>query len=93
METIIAQLCQFLGVWLFSVMVFFMNPLNDPTKPGSRMNYYHPDNVMVREEARINYGGRAVAEWRDIAPCVISAIVTVIGWVGVRILALFFVSV
>ena len=61
-----------LTLWIFALMVFYTNPMNDPLKPLSEMNPYHPVNVKVREKLEEELEGDGddwvVVEWPSVAP-------------------------
>lgn len=40
---------QIIGLWALAVVVYFKNPLNDPSNPESLNCYYHPLNCLLRE--------------------------------------------
>jgi hypothetical protein len=70
-------------LWGLSLLVFHLNPLNDPIEPSSEMNRYHPLNVRIRqkvEEELANEGDErlVVIEWADIAPWYTAAWVTLL---------------
>ena len=70
-----------LSLWILALMVFHANPVNDPLKPWSEMNSYHPFNVKVREKLEkelVKQGDDRVVtvEWPDVAPYVTASWVT-----------------
>jgi|GEM_PF-6983088 len=36
------------SVWLFGLMVFFMNPLNGAADDASKRNYYRGGNIRIK---------------------------------------------
>ena len=70
-------------IWLFSIMVFYANPLNDSNNPCSEMNRYHPLNNEVRAkvERMLEAEGEDKVmrfEWPDVAPYLNTTSVTVL---------------
>lgn len=55
---------EMIGTWLFTLMVFYVNPLNDASRPDSKMNPYHEENILVeRVQQMITAEGELVLEW------------------------------
>ena len=77
------------SAWLFGLMVFFVNPLNDATDPASTMNYYYSKNVKIREAVRKSYGGNIHTEWQEMVPYIYSGFVSILGWIMMRVTAFF----
>jgi hypothetical protein len=75
---------EIVSAWLFGLMVFFTNPLNDATDPASRMNYHHSGNMRIREAVRTSYGKDIHVEWLEIMPYVYSGVVSFLGWMMMR---------
>ncbi len=75
---------------LLGLMVFFVNPLNDASKPESRMNYYHHENVMMRKAVKESYGKDIHVEWHEMMPYIYTWIVSFLGWLMMRLIAIFF---
>lgn len=71
---------EIVSAWLFGLMVFFANPLNDATDPASRVNYHLSENVRIGEAVRKSYGKDIHVEWREIMPYVYSGVVSFLGW-------------
>ena len=59
---------QIIGVWVLTIMVYFLNPLNNPNNPESLNCYYHPLNCSFRSLASKNCDERVSdAEWQICA--------------------------
>lgn len=57
-----------IGVWGLAIMVYFLNPLNNPNNPESLNCYYHPLNCAFRSLASKNSDERVSdAEWHVCA--------------------------
>lgn len=58
-----------LMIWLIAVGVFQLNPLNDPLRPDSKMNYFHPENLDIRRLIAEDLEGEeyVTIEWPDVA--------------------------
>ena len=46
---------------MLSTAVFYVNPLNDPNRPDSEMNYYHPRNAQLRSKLRQSFSTKSKA--------------------------------
>lgn len=77
------------SAWLFGLMVFFVNPLNDATDPESRMNYYHSENIRIREAVKDSSGKGMHVEWQEMMPYIYSGFVSILGWIMMRLTAYF----
>ena len=86
------------GMWLFAYMLFWANPLNDPTSPNSTMCHYHRDNIIgravidasIEEDKRAGRWPGIVLYWPEIWPYICPTLTTLIGliaWESIRHLA------
>ncbi len=89
---LVGRVIEIASAWLFGLMVFFMNPLNDAADPASKMNYYHSGNMRIREAVRKSYGGNMHIEWQEMAPYIYTGFVSLLGWVMMRLTAFFVVG-
>lgn len=78
---------EMVSAWLFGVMVFFANSLNDATDPASRMNYHRSENTRNRggceEVLREGHACRMSGNY----VCVYSGVVSFLGWIMMRMAA------
>ena len=77
------------SAWLLGLMIYFINPLNNAIDPAGKMNYYHSENVKMREAVRKSYGGKIHLEWQEMAPYIHSGFVSLLGWILMRLTAFF----
>jgi hypothetical protein len=80
-------LLEIVSAWLFGLMVFFVNPLNDMANPASRINYHYCENARIRKAVEESYSGEIHIEWQEMTPYIHSGIVGLMGWIMMRFAA------
>lgn len=66
-----------IDLWLLSLMVFYVNPMNDPTEPESEMNPYSLLNTLIATDTAIMENEEIIIfHWYDLYPYVETTRVT-----------------